>query len=138
VAENSAKKLEIMAGKLLKDDPRELFLTRLANLISPQHGLALLSNAIDWNRFENEFKGFYSDKPSRPAMPIRLLVCLQRAASRRRSWQAGKTGIPSPPKKSDTNYRKQKKRKPFRTGSGTYPYKYKKSKENKMLYFNRL
>jgi IS5 family transposase len=74
VAENSAKNLEIMTGKLPKDDPRELFRTRLTNLINPQHELILLSNAIAWNRFENEFKGFYSDKPSRPAMPIRLMV----------------------------------------------------------------
>jgi IS5 family transposase len=34
----------------------------------------LLANAINWNWFENEFKSLYSDKPSRPAMPIRLMV----------------------------------------------------------------
>jgi hypothetical protein len=63
-----------MLGKLPVDDHRELFRTRLADLINPQHELALLANTIDWNYFENEFKGFYSDKPSRPAMPIRLMV----------------------------------------------------------------
>jgi IS5 family transposase len=34
----------------------------------------LLSKKIDWNYFEEEFKGLYSDKPSRPSMPIRLMV----------------------------------------------------------------
>ncbi|MDR2469014.1 MAG: IS5/IS1182 family transposase, partial [Tannerella sp.] len=63
-----------MTGKLPQDDHRELFRTRLADLINPQHKLALLAHAIDWNRFENGFKSLYSDRPSRPAMPIRLMV----------------------------------------------------------------
>jgi IS5 family transposase len=63
-----------MLEKLPTDDPRELFRTCLADLINPQHELALLSDAIDWNYFENEFKSLYSDKPSRRAMPIRLMV----------------------------------------------------------------
>jgi IS5 family transposase len=63
-----------MTGKLAKDDRRELFRTRLADLINPQHELALLSNTIDRNWFENELKSLYSDKPSRPAMPIRIMV----------------------------------------------------------------
>jgi IS5 family transposase len=63
-----------MIGKLPKDDHLELFRTRLADLINPQHELALLAGAIDWNYFENEFKDLYSDKPSRPAMPVRLMV----------------------------------------------------------------
>ncbi|MDR2469170.1 MAG: hypothetical protein LBD27_01650, partial [Tannerella sp.] len=36
--------------------------------------MVLLANAIDWNWFENEFKSLYSDKPSRPTMPIRLMI----------------------------------------------------------------
>ncbi|MDR1667756.1 MAG: transposase [Bacteroidales bacterium] len=63
-----------MLGKLPVDDHRELFRTRLADLLNPQHELALLATAIDWSYFENEFKGLYSDKPSRPSMPIRLIV----------------------------------------------------------------
>jgi IS5 family transposase len=63
-----------MIGKLAKDDHRELFRTLLADLINPQHELVLLANAIDWNYFKNEFKSLYSDKPSCPAMPIRLMV----------------------------------------------------------------
>jgi IS5 family transposase len=63
-----------MLGKLSVDDHRELFRTRLADLINPEHELALLANKIDWNYFENEFKNLYSDKPSRPSMPIRFMV----------------------------------------------------------------
>jgi hypothetical protein len=36
-----------MIGKLPKDDHRELFRTRLADLINPQHELALLAHAIE-------------------------------------------------------------------------------------------
>jgi IS5 family transposase len=53
---------------------RDLFRTLLSDLINPKHELALLADKIDWSYFENEFKGFYSEKPSRPAMPIRLMV----------------------------------------------------------------
>jgi IS5 family transposase len=63
-----------MLEKLPVDDHRDLFLTRLADLLNPKHELVLLSNAIDWNYFENEFKTLYSDKPNRPLMPVRLMV----------------------------------------------------------------
>ena len=64
-----------MLGKL-KDNHRELFRTRLEDLINPNHELALLANAIDWQYFENEFKGFYSDRGA-PSVPIRTMVgCL--------------------------------------------------------------
>ncbi|MDR2118178.1 MAG: IS5/IS1182 family transposase, partial [Tannerellaceae bacterium] len=63
-----------MLGKLPVDDHRELFHTRLADLINPEHELALLTNKIDWNYFEDEFKNLYSEKPSRPSMPIRFMV----------------------------------------------------------------
>ncbi|MDR1199273.1 MAG: hypothetical protein LBK94_09745 [Prevotellaceae bacterium] len=66
-----------MPGKLQEKNHRELFRTRLENMINPKHDLALLSNAIDWNCFEKDFKSYYSNKPSRPGMLIRLLVgCL--------------------------------------------------------------
>jgi IS5 family transposase len=44
------------------------------NLINPEHELALLSNKIDWNYFEEEFKILYSEKPGRPSMPVRFMV----------------------------------------------------------------
>jgi hypothetical protein len=36
-----------MLGKLPVDDHRELFRTRLADLINPEHELALLADKID-------------------------------------------------------------------------------------------
>jgi len=64
-----------MLGKL-KENQRELFRTRLEDLINPNHELALLAKAIDWQYFENEFKRFYSDKGA-PSVPIRTMVgCL--------------------------------------------------------------
>jgi len=64
-----------MLGKL-PENQRELFRTRLEDLINPNHELALLAQAIDWKYFENEFKPYYSDKGA-PSVPIRTMVgCL--------------------------------------------------------------
>ena len=64
-----------MLGKL-HENHRELFRTRLEDLINPNHELALLANKIDWNYFENEFKPYYSDKGA-PSFPLRMMVgCL--------------------------------------------------------------
>jgi IS5 family transposase len=64
-----------MVGKLQANE-RELFRTRLEDMINPHHELALLSNAIDWQYFENEFSSYYSDKGA-PSVPIRTMIgCL--------------------------------------------------------------
>jgi IS5 family transposase len=42
-------------------------------MINPNHELALLANAIDWQYFENEFAPYYSDTGA-PSVPIRLMV----------------------------------------------------------------
>ena len=64
-----------MIGELQQNE-RELFRTRLEDLINPHHELALLANKIDWTYFENEFKPYYSDKGA-PSVPIRTMVgCL--------------------------------------------------------------
>ena len=69
------KKVAIMIGKL-PENQRELFRTRLEDLINPNHELALLAKAIDWEYFEQEFKPYYSDKGA-PSVPIRTMVgCL--------------------------------------------------------------
>ena len=44
-----------MLGKLVDKNQREIFRTRLEELINPHHELALLANAIDWKYFKNEF-----------------------------------------------------------------------------------
>jgi len=61
-----------MVGKLEKNQ-RDLFRTRLEDMINPKHELALLANAIDWQYFENEFKKYYSNKGA-PSVPIRTMV----------------------------------------------------------------
>ncbi|MDR2823860.1 MAG: transposase, partial [Prevotellaceae bacterium] len=64
-----------MIGKLPEDTKqRELFRIRLSDLINPQHELALLSQKIDWNYFDDEFKKYYCQNNGRPSMPIRLMV----------------------------------------------------------------
>ena len=64
-----------MLGKL-QENHRELFRTRLEDLINPRHELALLAKTIDWQYFENAFKSFYSDKGA-PSVPVRTMVgCL--------------------------------------------------------------
>jgi IS5 family transposase len=64
-----------MLGKL-QENSRELFRTRLEDLINPRHELALLSKAIDWEYFEKEFKPYYSGNGA-PSVPLRTMVgCL--------------------------------------------------------------
>jgi IS5 family transposase len=64
-----------MLGKL-QENERDLFRTRLEDLINPNHELALLAKTIDWQYFENEFKPYYSDRGA-PSVPIRTMVgCL--------------------------------------------------------------
>jgi IS5 family transposase len=61
-----------MLGKL-QESQRDLFRTRLEDLINPNHELALLSNTIDWQYFEKEFKRFYSEKGA-PSVPLRTMI----------------------------------------------------------------
>jgi IS5 family transposase len=65
-----------MLGKLQDKTQRDLFRTRLDDLINPNHELALLATTIDWDYFESEFKPYYSDRGA-PSVPIRTMVgCL--------------------------------------------------------------
>ena len=65
-----------MTGKLPDKNQRDLFYTRLEDLINPNHEMALLSNAIGWLYFENGFKPYCSDKGT-PGVPIRTTsICL--------------------------------------------------------------
>ena len=64
-----------MTGKL-QENERELFRTRLEDLINPRHELALLAKTIDWQYFEDEFRPYYSETGA-PSVPIRTMVgCL--------------------------------------------------------------
>jgi IS5 family transposase len=55
------------------DDPTRV---RLAVLLSHEHPLYQLAEAIDWTRFESEFGALYAEDVGRPGLPTRLLVGL--------------------------------------------------------------
>ena len=49
---------------------------RLALLVSHEHPLYQLSEAIDWTRFESELGPLYAEATGRPGLPTRLMVGL--------------------------------------------------------------
>ena len=55
------------------DDPHRV---RLALLLSHEHPLYQLAEAIDWTRFEAELGPLYAEATGRPALPTRLMVGL--------------------------------------------------------------
>jgi len=55
------------------DDPRRV---RLASLLSHEHPLYRLAEAIDWARFDVEFGVLYAEEVGRPGLPMRLMVGL--------------------------------------------------------------
>jgi IS5 family transposase len=65
-----------MIGKTDKKRQYDLFRPMLLDFIDTRHELVLLADKIDWDYFEKELSGFYSNF-GRPSMPIRLMVgCL--------------------------------------------------------------
>ena len=62
-----------MIGKIANQNQQNLFRPLLKDFIDMSHELILLSGAIDWKYFENNFSQYYSDT-GQPAMPIRLMV----------------------------------------------------------------
>ena len=60
----------------INQDQSEVFRSRLTNQLNPHHGLYVLSQKIDWQRFEQEFSHIYISKRGQPPKPIRLMVGL--------------------------------------------------------------
>ena len=58
-----------------KDTQKGLFFS-LEDTLNPKHPLYILSNKIDWNLFEKEFKKLYCENNGRPCKPIRLMCGL--------------------------------------------------------------
>lgn len=56
---------------------RNLFTSRLENLIDHQHELVIASHKIDWAYFDERFDGNLRENNGRPALPTRLMVGLQ-------------------------------------------------------------
>src|SRR5215204_7135750 len=55
------------------DDPQRV---RLAWLLSHEHPLYQLAEAIDWTRFEADLGALYTEDVGRPGLPTRLMVGL--------------------------------------------------------------
>jgi len=56
--------------------PQSSMFSSLIDIIDQQHPLVLLSNKIQWQRFEDSFSKHYSQRMGKPAKPIRLMVSL--------------------------------------------------------------
>jgi IS5 family transposase len=54
----------------------QLFQARLDNIISLDHPLVHLANAIQWERFDEEYAQFYCQDNGAPGLPTRLMVGL--------------------------------------------------------------
>ena len=64
-----------MLGKIKPDFQQNLFQTRLLELINMRHPLVILTQEIDWQKMEFEFKSLYSDQ-GRPSIAIRKIAGL--------------------------------------------------------------
>jgi IS5 family transposase len=60
----------------LEPAPDDASKVRLALLVSHEHPLYRLAEAIDWTRFEAELGPLYAEAVGRPALPTRLMVGL--------------------------------------------------------------
>jgi len=55
---------------------RDLFRSRLDQIINPGQALVKLPEKIDWRYLEKQFGVVYDDNPGRPALPTRLMAGL--------------------------------------------------------------
>jgi IS5 family transposase len=63
--------------KMRSSGQKDLFRSRLEQMINRKHPLCKLADEIDWRVFEEEFGVLYVEKVGRPGLPIRLMVGLQ-------------------------------------------------------------
>jgi IS5 family transposase len=62
--------------KIRSSGQKDLFRSRLEQMINRKHPLCRLADEIDWRVFEEEFGVLYVEKVGRPGLPIRLMVGL--------------------------------------------------------------
>ena len=55
---------------------RDLFRSRLDQIIDMKHALVKLGRAIDWRFLEERFGAVYTDEPGQPPSPTRLMAGL--------------------------------------------------------------
>src|SRR5215208_851380 len=60
----------------LEPAPHDSSRVRLASLVSHEHPLYRLAEAIDWDRFEAELGSLYAEATGQPGLPTRLMVGL--------------------------------------------------------------
>jgi transposase, IS5 family len=65
-----------MQPKPIKEQQDQLFKSRLSEQLKPNHELLKLAKKIPWEQLEAEFKPLFSEGPSRPPLPVRLVVGL--------------------------------------------------------------
>ena len=68
----------------------DLFTARLDQIVDMGHALARLAETIDWRFLEERFGSVYSDKPSQPPLPTRLLAGLSILKHAHQMWSDGK------------------------------------------------
>ena len=60
----------------LHEAQRDLFRSRLDQILSRKHPLFLLANQINWQFFDKEFGQLFVENVGRPGLPTRLIVGL--------------------------------------------------------------
>ena len=53
---------------------RDLFRSRLDQIIDMDHALVKLAGSIDWHFLEERLGAVYTDKPGHPPLPTRLMA----------------------------------------------------------------
>ena len=68
---------------------RDLFRSRLDQIIDMKHALVKLGRAIDWGFLEQTFGAVYTDKPGQPPLPTRLMAGLAILKAHLRPFRRG-------------------------------------------------
>jgi len=63
-----------MKEKFNPKGQKDLFRSELKSIINLQHELCLLSEKINWKKFEEDFAGYFPAKVGNPALPSRLVL----------------------------------------------------------------
>jgi IS5 family transposase len=62
-----------MLGKLPENKQRDMFRPMLRDFIDSRHQLVQLADHINWQYFEEEFRGLYSESGA-PSVPLRVII----------------------------------------------------------------
>lgn len=65
-----------MRPRPLKQTEGDLFRSRLSQQLDPKHELIRLAREIPWQELEQEFQTLFTEGPSHPPLPVRLMVGL--------------------------------------------------------------